>query len=109
LKTCDQNHYPTGISADIQKNIRLVGYSFLVGLLVFNAEMVFDIYFVTPFPFDIFSVPVFGLFAYFIFRINSIRCPNCGKKLGNLYGFIPFEALHDFDLVKCKHCHYDLT
>jgi hypothetical protein len=99
----------TDIPAQIEKNIRGIGYCFLGILAVAALEVLPPLLLkihIMPFPFEV-AVLLPGLpFVNFLFRLNSLKCPNCGEKPGRLYGFIPFKALHDFDMEKCKHCHH---
>ena len=79
----------------------------VVSALIIN--LLIEYFVIISMPFGLIVFPFVILFAYSLIRLNAMHCPNCGKKLGRIYGMIPFMVFHDFHLECCKHCHHDLT
>ena len=107
---------PSSVSAGIKKDIKLVVWSFVGAGFSIGLAMVIDYFFsasrlvnIILYPFVVLFLLFLAAFTYFMHKVNSKFCQNCGKRLGMLYGFFPFAVFHDFDLEKCKHCGQSLS
>ena len=100
---------PTSLSAEIKRNIKWAVWGFIGTIFALIIALLVDYFALTSIPFGIIVFPFIILLTYSIIRVNTMHCPECGKKLGLVYGMFPFVVIHDFDLENCKHCHFDLT